>query len=93
LLCLHIFISSFLPSNIWLFITSLSFVSKSFFSFQFVLFAFSCLVKFSPFFYFLFVGEYEDLFNDFSEYTFEDSNDWDKHGSFFGPGGVRRTVI
>jgi hypothetical protein len=33
------------------------------------------------------------LFDDFNEYTFEDSDDWDKPRSFFGPNGIRRTVV
>jgi hypothetical protein len=33
-------------------------------------------------FYFLFVGEGAFVSDDFSEYTFEDSDDWDKLGSF-----------
>jgi len=31
--------------------------------------------------------------DDSNDYTFEDSDDWDKPGSIFGLGGIRRTVI
>jgi hypothetical protein len=33
------------------------------------------------------------LFNYFKEYTFEDSDDWDKPRSFFGPNGIGRTIV
>ncbi len=33
------------------------------------------------------------MFDDFSEYTSKDSNDWDKLGSFFGPCGIQRTFV
>jgi len=33
-------------------------------------------------FYFLFASECESLSDDFNKYKFEDSNDWDKLGSF-----------
>jgi hypothetical protein len=39
-------------------------------------------------FYFLFVGKGAFVSDDFSEYTFEDSDDWDKLGSFFGFSGI-----
>jgi hypothetical protein len=37
---------------------------------------------------FLFVGESAFVSNDFSEYTSEDLNDWDKPKSCFGLGGI-----
>jgi hypothetical protein len=33
------------------------------------------------------------VLDDFSEYTFEDSDDWDKLGSFFGFSGIRRMAV
>ncbi len=33
------------------------------------------------------------MFDDFSEYIFEDSDDWDKLGSFFGFSGIQRRVV
>ncbi len=30
--------------------------------------------------------------NDLGEDTFEDSNDWGKHGFYFGLGGIQRVV-
>jgi len=53
-------------------------------------------VHFHPF-YFLFVNEGPFdrgyVSNDLGEDTFEDSNDWGKHGSYFGLCGIRRVVI
>jgi hypothetical protein len=43
--------------------------------------------------YFLFTGEGTFVFDDFSEYTFEDLGDWDKLGFIFGPGGVQKMAI
>jgi hypothetical protein len=31
--------------------------------------------------------------DDFSEYTSEDSKDWDNLGSFFAPSGIRRMIV
>jgi len=44
-------------------------------------------------FYFLFVSEGAFVSNDFNEYKFEYSNDWDKLGSFFGLSGIQWTTI
>jgi hypothetical protein len=53
-------------------------------------------VHFHPF-YFLFLGEgafdVGYVFNDLGEYTFEDLNDWDKSGSYFGLSGIQRIVV
>jgi len=40
------------------------------------------LVTFFTLFYFLFASEGAFVFDDFNEYTFEDSDDWDKFGYF-----------
>jgi hypothetical protein len=52
-----------------------------------------CLVKSCPFFYNLFGGECEFLFNDFNKYTFEDSDDWDKPKSFLAPMEFKRRLF
>jgi hypothetical protein len=39
-------------------------------------------------FNFLFASEGAFVFDDFSEYIYEDLNDWDKLGSFFGLGEI-----
>lgn len=33
------------------------------------------------------------MFDDLGEDTFEDLNDWDKLGSYFGHGGIRKAAI
>jgi len=36
---------------------------------------------------------YESLSNDFNEYTYEDSDDQDKPGFYFGLSGIQKTII
>jgi hypothetical protein len=84
-------------SIIWLLIFYSLFFFLKFFYFSIALIGFFLVwVHFHPF-YFLFVGEgpFDGayVFDDLGEHTFEDSNDWDKFGSYFGLGGGRRTTI
>jgi hypothetical protein len=61
---------------------------KVFYEFIVVLFKnFLIWVHFHPF-YFLFVSEGAFMSDDLGEYTSKDSNDWEKLGFFFGPGGI-----
>ncbi len=88
--------SKFLMSIIWLLIFYFLFFLK----FLKLLNCFVCnffgLGSFSPF-YFLFASEspFDAAYvsDDLGEHTFEDSNDWDKFGSYFGLGGGRRMAI
>jgi hypothetical protein len=81
---------------IWFLIPSSPFFKKLFYFSIILLGTFLVWVHFHPL-YFLFVGE--DPFDggyvsdDLGEHTYEDSNDWDKHGSYFGPNGIQKMTI
>jgi hypothetical protein len=41
----------------------------------------------------MFVDEGAFIYNDLSEYTYEDLDDWDKPWSLFGPCGIQKMVV
>jgi hypothetical protein len=83
-------------SIIWFLIPSSPILFEIVFIFQLFVGNFSCLSTFHLL-YFLFVGEGSFdggyVFDDLGEHTYEDSDDWDKLRSNFGPSGIQRMTI